>query len=161
MWVSGLDDCARPSGRYNGVMERCLLHRSAVYHIGLCAYVRANFNMGCRQNTGGSNSLFAWVCTCPTTHYTWISPGKPAQAVPRSFLLVSLTCKGTRAGRKPPLVSTKCTSKTVVHVCARACTYTHTELLWRCARVQQVSGIRHQTRTYWPLNRRQSVLPSS
>lgn len=65
MWLSWVDDCALPWGQYSGVIEWCLLHRRAVYHIGLCAYVRGNLNTGCKHNSDGFSSLFGWVLHIP------------------------------------------------------------------------------------------------
>lgn len=127
----------------SGVIGQCLLHRGAVYHIGLCAYVRTIFNMVWGQNCGGSSSLFGWVCTCSTTPYTWISQGKPGQAVPRPFLPLESAGKMTGTSRNP-LISTKCTSKTLsggkcVCICSHTHMQTHGFTLCKCAIVHHLS----------------------
>lgn len=163
MWLSRVDDCALPWGQYSGVIEWCLLHRSAVYHIGLCAYVRGNLNTGCKHNSGGFSSLFGWVLHIPPP--VTLQPPRGNQDKLYRGLFSSWVYRQRDTSQQKPLVSIKSTSKTKCGGCVCICTHkhtqTHTDLVWKCALVHKMSGIRDQIGTYWPLNRRQSVLSSS
>lgn len=138
MWLSRVDDCALPWGQYSGVIEWCLLHRSAVYHIGLCAYVRGNLNTGCKHNSGGSSSFFlAGFCTSHhPLHFNL--PGETRTSCTEVFSPHESTGKGTRASRNL-LVSIKSTSKSKCGGCVCTCTHkTHRFSLEMCTSPQNV-----------------------
>lgn len=163
MWLSRVDDCALPWGQYSGVIEWCLLHRSAVYHIGLCAYVRGNLNTGCKHNSGGSSSLFGWVLHIPPP--VTLQPPRGNQDKLYRGLFSSWVYRQRDTSQQKPAGQHKIHFKDQVWwMCVHMYTQTHTkhtDLVWKCALVHKMSGIRDQIGTYWPLNRRQSVLSSS